>query len=186
METKNHRKARIKRAKAYLKVARRRKEFCIKMARYFAMKYDVICIENLDMQAMSRTLHLGKSVMDLGWGVFTRWLEYECVKYDTVIIKADKWYPSSKTCNHCGHVNRELRLSDREWVCGECGEVINRDRNAACNLRDYAINKINSVWTSEFNDCGTLTTLRETFSEVMSVHESVYKTKSKEAAKSSV
>ena len=186
VETKNHRKARIKRAKAYLKVARRRKEFCIKMARYFAMKYDVVCIEDLDIQAMSRTLHLGKSVMDLGWGMYTEWLSYECLKYDTVIIKADKWYPSSKTCNHCGYVNKGLGLSDREWVCPECGEVISRDRNAACNLRDYAVKKINSVGTSEYNDRGTLTTLRETFSRVMSVHEGVYKTKGKEAAKSSV
>ena len=186
VETKNHRKARIKRAKAYLKVARRRKEFCIKMARYFAMKYDVVCIEDLDMQAMSRTLRLGKSVMDIGWGMFTQWLEYECLKYDTVIIKADKWYPSSKTCNHCGHVNKELRLSDREWVCPECGEVISRDRNAACNLRDYAVKKINSVGTSECNDRGMLTTLRETFSGVMSARQGVYKTESKEAANSLV
>ena len=185
VETSNHRKARMKLAKLHLKIQRRRREFVIKMARYFAMKYDVICIEDLNMQDMSRTLHLGKSVMDVGWGMFCEWLKYECEKYDTVIVKADKWYPSSKTCHECGAINKDLSLSDRTWVCSCCGSEINRDRNAAMNLRDYAVRKIASLGTWEVNDRGFSTTLRETLSGLCSeVKETSPKTEGKEAAKS--
>jgi putative transposase len=168
IETQNHRKARLKLAKLHLKIQRRRREFVIKMARYFAMKYDVICIEDLNMRNMSQTLRLGKSVMDIGWGLFCEWLEFECEKYDTVIVKADKWFASSKTCNKCGSKNGELKLSDRAWVCPVCGAEIDRDRNAAINLRDYAKREITSLGTWEVNDRGAYATLRETLSGLRS------------------
>ena len=184
IETANHRKARIKLAKLHLKIERRRREFIIKMARYFAMKYDVICIEDLNMRNMSQALHLGKSVMDVCWGEFCKWLEYECKKYDTVIVKADKWFPSSKMCNECGTINKELSLSDRFWVCGNCGSEIDRDRNASLNLRDYAINRINSLGTWDY-DLGAYATLRETWCGLgLDKEETSLKTESKEATKS--
>jgi len=163
VEAPHHRKARLRHARLSGKVARRRREFCIRMARYFAMKYDVVCIEDVDMHVMSQGLRLGKSVMDLGWGMFRRWLEYECERYDTVVIKADKWYASSKTCNACGYRNSGLKLSDREWVCPECGATVDRDRNAACNLMGYAVKEIDTAGTAGINACGdTASTLRET------------------------
>ena len=55
------------------------------------------------------------------------------------LIKIDKWFPSSKTCHNCGSVNKELKLSDRQWICLECGSVIERDFNAALNIRDVGI-----------------------------------------------
>lgn len=113
-----------------------------------AKNYDVIVIEDLNMQAMSRSLRLGKSVMDIGWGRFRSWLTEECDKYGVELVIADKWFASSKTCNHCGHKNKELTLSDREWVCSECGATLDRDYNAACNLRDYYLNSINTVATT--------------------------------------
>jgi putative transposase len=184
-ETRNHRKARLRLARAHLKVSRRRREYAIKMARYFAQKYDVICIEDLDMRAMSQCLRLGKSVMDLGWGMFTRWLEYECQKFGTVIVKADRWFASSKTCNHCGHVNKDLSLSDREWVCECCGSELDRDRNAAMNLRDYAKERIDPVGTSGLDDRGVLGVAWETVSGTMPEKRlATSKTESKEAAKS--
>jgi len=186
VETRNHRKARLKLARAHLKVSRRRREFCIKMARYFANKYDLICIEDLNMRAMSQCLRLGKSVMDVGWGQFTRWLDYECQKFGAALIKADKWFASSKTCNHCGSVNKDLSLSDREWVCPVCGCVIDRDRNAAMNLMGYAKERINPVGTSGLDDRGVLGLARETVSDTMPEKgETSSKTESKEAAKSS-
>jgi putative transposase len=140
------------------------------------MKYDVVCIEDINMQAMSRSLHLGKSVMDLGWGMFRRWLEYECERYDTVVYKVDKWYPSSKTCHCCGYVNKELRLSDREWVCPNCGATIDRDRNAAMNLRDCFVNEINTAGTAGIHASGDRTsTLRGTVEQVLSLKKEATK-----------
>lgn len=106
------------------------------------------------MKAMSRCLNLGKSVMDLGWGEFRRWLDWQGLKHNCKIIVADKYYPSSKTCNYCGYINKSLTLNDRQWVCPECGEVIDRDYNAACNLRDWYFKNYNTLGTSEINASG--------------------------------
>ena len=170
--SKNRDKARKRLASLHEKISNRRMDFVIKTALYFARKYDVICLEDIDMQSMSRSLHLGKSVMDLGWGMFRQWLDLECKKHGSTVFKVDKWYPSSKTCNHCGYVNKDLRLSDREWICPECGEVINRDRNAACNLRDYYIKVKNTAGTAGINACGDMaSTVGETLLQAVSLKQ---------------
>lgn len=170
--SKNKDKTRKRLAVLHEKIASRRKDFVIKSALYFARKYDVVVIEDLNMQNMSRSLHLGKSVMDLGWGMFTTWLAHECEKYDTFLMKADKWFASSKTCNECGSKNEFLKLSDREWVCPSCGCLIDRDLNAARNLRDRFITKYNTAGTAEINACGDNTsTLRETLAQALSLKQ---------------
>lgn len=166
--SKNREKARIRLARLSEKISNQRRDYCIKTALYFARKYDVIVLEDINMQNMSRTLRLGKSVNDLGFGEFRRWLEYEGEKYDSLVYYADKWFASSKTCHECGEKNSLLRLSDREWVCPHCGSIIDRDRNAAMNLRDYFID-INTAGTAGINACGdTSSTLRKTLLQVVS------------------
>ena len=91
------------------------------------------------MSAMSRGLHLGKSVGDLGWGMFVRMLEYKCQKYGKSLVKVDRYYPSSKTCCKCGHIHKELQLSDRIYYCPVCGQIIDRDWQAAINIRNEGI-----------------------------------------------
>ena len=84
--------------------------------------------------------------------------------FGSEVVYADRWFPSSKTCNHCGEVNAGLRLSDREWACPKCGCVLDRDYNAACNLRDYyykvVINdsEIYTDGTAGIHACGDGTT----------------------------
>lgn len=154
--SKNREKARVKLAKEHEKIANRRREHCIQTALYFVRNYDVVVIESLDMRAMSKSLNLGKSVHDLAWGQFVQWLELEASRHFCTIVKADKWYASSKLCNHCGAKNKDLKLSDREWVCPECGAVIDRDYNAACSLRDYYIKGLNTVATTGIKGCGDI------------------------------
>ena len=173
----NRDKARQRLAKMSRHVANKRKDYAHKMSRYYADNYDVIVLEDIDMQGMSRTLHLGKSVHDLGFGMFRQYLSYKCKETDSVVIYADKWFASSKTCHECGAKNELLRLSDREWVCPECGSVIDRDLNAALNLRDYfrqlvgGIDK-NTVGTTGIYASGEVTsTLRETLTQVISMNE---------------
>ena len=91
------------------------------------------------MKAMSQCLHLGKSVSDNGWGMFITYLKYKLERKGKPLIKIDKWYPSSKTCHNCGCVNEKLTISDRVWICENCGETIDRDYNAALNIRDEGI-----------------------------------------------
>ena len=154
------------------KIANQRKDFITKTALYFSRKYDVIVLEDINLQNMSRTLHLGKSVNDLGFGEFRTILEQKCKEYDTTIIYADKWYPSSKTCSSCGSINKNLKLSNREWVCTECGTYHDRDFNAAFNLEQYFTNQYNTAGTAEINACGdNASTLREIVMQVMSLNQ---------------
>ena len=169
----NRLKAQLRYAKLSEHISNKRKDYCIKEAVYYATHYDVIVLEDLDMQSMSRSLHLGKSVNDLGFGMFKSWLSHECKKHDSIIMFADKYFASSKTCFECGAKNDLLKLSDREWVCPHCGAIIDRDYNAALNLRDYFYKVIyNTVGTTEIKACGeTPSTLRDTLMQVVSMKQ---------------
>lgn len=170
--SKNRMKSKQEVAILHEKITNQRKDFINKTALYFARKYDVIVLEDINLQNMSRTLHLGKSVNDLGFSKFRSILEQKCKEYDTTIIYADKWYPSSKTCSSCGSINKNLKLSDREWVCTECGTYHNRDFNAAINLEQYFTNQYNTAGTAEINACGdNASTLRAIVMQVMSMNQ---------------
>lgn len=87
------------------------------------------------MQAISQGLNLGKSTNDNGYGKLKKYLEYKLKDQGKQLIKIDKWYPSSKLCNNCNTANKELTLSQRTWTCSNCGEELNRDINAAINIK---------------------------------------------------
>ena len=78
----------------------------------------------------------------MNFGEFRRMLEYKAQWYGRKIVFVDRFYPSSKTCNECGYVNKTLKLSDRVWICPDCGKIIERDYNAALNIRDEGIRMI--------------------------------------------
>lgn len=107
-----------------------------KKSRQIANAYDVVCIEDLDMKAMSQGMHFGKSVSDNGWGMFTDYLQYKLEEQGKKLIKVDKWYPSSKTCHVCGYQKEDLKLSEREWTCPICHTRHDRDRNASINIKE--------------------------------------------------
>ena len=137
LKSSNRDKARKRLAKLDRHIANSRKDFAHKTSRYYADNYDVIILEDINLQSMSRTLHLGKSVTDLGFGEFRVYLAYKCEETDCAILYADKWFASSKTCHCCGGKNDSLKLSDRHWVCPHCGAELDRDGNASENLRGY-------------------------------------------------
>lgn len=138
----NYNKHKIKVAKLYEKISNCRKDFLHKKSRELVNKYDIICIEDLDMKKMSQSLKLGKSVYDNAWGMFTIFLKYKIENEDKLLIKIDKWFPSSKLCHECGNINHELQLSDRVWICKACGSIIKRDYNSALNIRDEGLRMI--------------------------------------------
>ena len=102
----------------------------------------VICMEDLNVSGMLQNHKLAESIQELNFGEFKRMLEYKANWYGRKLVFVDRFYPSSKTCNHCGYVNKKLKLSDRQWVCPNCGEIIERDYNAALNIRDEGIRLI--------------------------------------------
>ena len=133
----NRNKQRIKVAKLHEKVANQRKDFLHKQSRQIANAYDCVCIENLDMKAMSQALNFGKSVSDNGWGMFTAFLQYRLEEMGKRLIKVDKFFASSQICSVCGYKNSETKnLSIRAWDCPKCGTHHDRDINAAINIKN--------------------------------------------------
>ena len=141
-KSKNFEKARIKLAKVERKIVNQRRDFQEKESLRLVKEYSVIGIEDLNLQGISKFLPNAKNINDVGWYNFAQLLERKSIFNNCVVIKADKWYPSSKACHLCGHVNHDLKLSDRTYICPECGFSIDRDLNAALNLKSYAINEI--------------------------------------------
>ena len=95
-----------------------------------------ICIEDLNVSGMMKNRHLSKAVQNQGFFEFRKQLEYKCNGNGIQLIVADRFYPSSKLCSCCGRIKKDLKLSDRTYRC-ECGNVIDRDFQAALNLRAY-------------------------------------------------
>ena len=132
----NYEKQKVKISKIHEKIANQRKDRLHKESYSITKKYDVVCIEDLDMKAMSQSLNFGKSVSDNSWGCFTMFLEYKQAWNGHHFVKIDKWYPSSKLCSGCGYLNDALELETREWTCESCGAHHQRDHNAAINIRN--------------------------------------------------
>ena len=94
--------------------------------------YDFIFIEDLNIQSMQKLW--GRKVSDIAWSQFVNMLTYKAIEQGKFVLKIDRFYPSSKLCHNCGYKNEALNLSDRKWICPVCGEVLDRDINAAKNI----------------------------------------------------
>ena len=138
----NRNKARIKLAKAYKRITDKKQYYLHQVSNYLIDENQVICMEDLNVSGMLKNHKLAESIQELKLGEFRRMLEYKANWYGRKLVFVDRFYPSSKTCNHCGYINKKLKLSDRQWVCPDCGEIIERDYNAALNIRDEGIRLI--------------------------------------------
>ncbi len=119
-------------------VANQRKDFLNKTSTELIKNHDSICIEDLNIKGMVKNHKLAQAITDVSWGEFVRQLEYKAEWYGKNIIRIGRFEPSSKTCSCCGAINKELTLQDREWTC-VCGGVLNRDFNAAINIKNFAL-----------------------------------------------
>ena len=145
----NRNKARIRLAKVYKKINDRKQYYLHAVSNSLIDENQVICMEDLNVKGMVKNHNLAESICEMNFGEFRRMLEYKAQWYNRKMAFVDRFYPSSKTCNNCGYVNKELKLSDRQWVCPQCGEVVERDYNAALNILDEGLRIIGSS-TTEF------------------------------------
>ena len=106
--------------------------------------YDVICCEDLNVKGMQRNHKLSQSIADASWGTFLNFLSYKCERDDKQLVKVGRFYPSSKSCHHCGYVKEDLSLKDRNWKCPHCGRMIDRDLNASINILNEGIKSISA------------------------------------------
>ncbi len=125
--------------KVYKHLANQRKDSLHKKSTEIVNLYDIICVEDLNMRAMSnKGFGNGKATMDNGYGMFLTMLEYKLAERGKYLIKVDKWYPSSQICHICGH-KQKLKLKDRVYNCPACGMSDDRDHNAAVNVLDEGL-----------------------------------------------
>lgn len=127
-------KARIKVARIHEKITNQRNDFLHKLSHRLISENQAIFTEDLNVKGIMTNHHLAKSVSDSGWSEFVRQLQYKSEWNGVHFGRIDRFFPSSKRCFTCGWINKSLALNDREWTCPGCGQVIDRDFNAAQNI----------------------------------------------------
>ena len=135
----NRGKQRVRVARVHQRIANQRKDFLHKLTYRLTHENQVnsICIEDLAVSNMMKNHKLAQAISDVSWSEFRRQLTYKCDWYGKNLIVINRFDPSSKMCRHCGEIT-ELTLADRAWTC-RCGELIDRDLNAALNIKSFGI-----------------------------------------------
>ena len=141
--SRNRTRAKLRVAKHHRRTANQRNDFLHKLSAKLVADHDTLCIEDLNLKGLVRT-KLAKSFNDAALGSFFQMLTYKTAYRFGQVVKVGRFYPSSKTCHDCGHV-QHLELSDREWMCTGCGVIHDRDTNAAKNILSEGLRLLNNV-----------------------------------------
>lgn len=129
----NRKKFRLIVARQYEKITNQREDFLHKVSTSIAKQYWVVAMEKLNIKGMLKNHNLAQAISDVGWGKFITFLSYK-----TKVVRINTFEPSSKTCSRCWRVNQDLTLSDRMYHCKSCHLDIDRDLNAAINIKAMA------------------------------------------------
>jgi len=130
----NREKQRVKIAKLFERMTNKKDAYIHYVVNKLLQSYDTIFMEDLNVQGLLRNHYLAKAIQEVGFYKFKEILSNKALVNGKQVVFVDRFYPSSKTCSVCGYKKRDLRLSDREWVCPKCGTNHDRDINAAVNI----------------------------------------------------
>jgi len=140
----NYKKAKLKVAKCHETITNQRSDFLHKLSFTLVSENQAIAIEDLNISGMVKNRRLAKHIADASWSEFRSQLDYKCKKYGKTLLTIGRFDPSSKICSHCGYHNKNLKLGDRMWICSDCGSELDRDHNAAKNIKRFALLKQNT------------------------------------------
>jgi putative transposase len=126
-------------ARVHEKVTNTRKDYLHKVSTEIIKNHDVICIEDLAVKNMMKNHKLAQAFSDVSLGTFYTMLEYKANWNDKVVVKINRFFPSSKTCNVCNYINQDLTLKDRKWTCLSCNTIHDRDFNASINIKKQGL-----------------------------------------------
>jgi len=141
-------KQKSKLATVHEKVTNIRKDYLHKVSTEIIKNHDVICIEDLAVKNMMKNHKLAQAFSDVSLGAFYTMLEYKATWNNKTVVKIDRFFPSSKTCSNCNHLNQDLTLKDREWTCQSCNTVHNRDFNASINIKIRGLKILSGLGTN--------------------------------------
>jgi len=144
---------RLKVAAIHEKVANTRLDLLHKVSAQITNEYDTICLEDLNVKGMVANRKLAKHIGDASWGIFIRLLEYKADWNSKRVVKINRFYPSSKTCNECGYIHHNLTLSERTWTCPN-DHILDRDINASKNILEEGL-RIIGAELSDYTDGGS-------------------------------
>ena len=130
----NCNKARIKLAKVFERITSKKENYVHLVVNELLRYYDIIHMEDLNVSGMLKNHNLAKAIQEVGFYRFKEILQNKALLNNKQVVFVDRFYPSSKTCSCCGYVYKKLTLSEREWKCPSCGEIHDRDLNAAMNI----------------------------------------------------
>ena len=147
-----YKKQKLKVATIHKKITNSRVDNLHKISTDLIKKYDLIVLEDLNIKGMVKNHKLSKHISDASWGRFVNMLSYKAEWNDKQIVKINRFFPSSKTCNCCGYINQNLSLDIREWTCPSCNTKLDRDLNASINILKEGY-KIISSGTDDYR-CG--------------------------------
>ena len=142
--SKNREKAKLRLAKKHRKVKRQREDFTWKTANTIVSRSDIIFLEDLNVQGMVQNHHLAKSITDASWSMLTQYTTYKAESAGKMVELVDPG-GTSQTCSRCGWIKKDLDLSDRMYQCNICGLDIDRDLNAAINIRNGGLEKLRKL-----------------------------------------
>ena len=140
--SKRRERTRLLLARQLDRVANQRKDWLHKITTFLVRNYDVISLEDLNVRGMVKNHNLAKAITNVALGEFNRQIEYKAQMYRKQIYRADRFFPSSKTCSVCGCIQDKMPLNVREWTCPECRAHHDRDINAATNLLRQAMPEV--------------------------------------------
>jgi putative transposase len=135
------RKARTRVAKVHRKTERQRDDFSHKLSNALVKEHDLITFEDLNVTGMVKNHHLAKSIGDAGWNRIVQYTMYKAESAGTVVILVNP-RDTSRKCSRCGNVRKDLKLSDRIYHCDACNLTMDRDMNAAINIRNAGLNAV--------------------------------------------
>lgn len=142
----NWNKARMKVARLQEHIANQRKDYLHQLSAKLVREYNVISIEDLQVKNMIKNHKLARNIADASWSEFTRQLEYKAEWYGRKLVKVDKWFASSQMCSYCGKTFPVTKdLSVREWICPNCNSRLDRDVNAAINIRNEGLKILTAI-----------------------------------------
>lgn len=144
----NRTKAKRLVTRLHWRIAEIRKDWQHKTTTMIARRFSLVCLEDLNVRGMMANSRLSRSIADVGWSELRRQLEYK-----SRVVAVDRWFPTSKTCSHCGEIVDSLTLNIRNWTCDGCGASHDRDVNAAINIVNEGI-RLHTASCAEIYACG--------------------------------